>query len=342
MKSVFFKEAFESQPKDLAEFLRKNTKPLVLYGMGLVGQRAYKRLKSLGVTVDALADGNSDKHGMYIDGLKICSLDEIIKKYDDAVYCITVSKPQYMEGIIDALYKKGIVKNIVMYFSEAFNTNGYPFVIFGKSKYAESIVIKMKEEGIPIKGYAATISGKIMDEMGNVIGDVGELLKRDEKVNFLICDKQNEEEIRYVLEQHNILNGVYSAYTPTFGLFGLRKYEFLNSATRKILYPYLCCLNKFYYAFADDDSRTLFRKICAEFFKSKKKFSLEEYMKIHHLQNEWKNKDLKESNLEFAELSEKITEFLRFLIILERIIKKRYDEVKLNEGKQERIILSFK
>ena len=85
----------------------KLDKKIILYGAGNYGNQWIRQVKSLGFDVFCVVDSDEEKIGKYLDGTKIVSLNDVVRKRVDAIWLVSVLSPKYQQEITDKLKKKG-------------------------------------------------------------------------------------------------------------------------------------------------------------------------------------------------------------------------------------------
>lgn len=133
--------------KTVFEFLRKNEKPLVLYGMGELGKFTLHALKQKNIKVVGLGDGSPEKQHAFWAGLEILPIEELQKKFPDALVWITVANVDEKEKVVDLLNNNGYIKDIMTFdIKLPLSTDYYmdydkylPVVIVGANQSGENV-----------------------------------------------------------------------------------------------------------------------------------------------------------------------------------------------------------
>ncbi|MBQ7820782.1 MAG: FkbM family methyltransferase [Clostridia bacterium] len=87
--------------KDLWQYLKEASKPIIMYGMGNGADKIIERLDAFGVAVDDFFASDGFVRGQYFHGKKVLSLADIKEKYDD--FIILVSFGSEREDVVGTI-----------------------------------------------------------------------------------------------------------------------------------------------------------------------------------------------------------------------------------------------
>ena len=308
---------------DMPEYLRHIGKALVLYGMGRGGVRAYHKMKSLGIKIDAVVDGDVSKQHTFMDELEILSPKDAMQKYTDAVFVITVLQPGLAAEIEKTLNKDGNSREIIIYNAALFNDINRPFAIYGKNRLARAVRRQLTIENLDFRGYLILKTEDAIDFAGEKTVSLHELAQTKENINIILCEKKEEEKIAWYLKKNNLIENCFHGYDASFGFFEGEKYKPAKAMVRDLLYPHLCALNKIYFGLAGATSRRLFTSVCRDFFNGGKSLSMTEYRNIVKERHRWLCDFLPAGAAKFELPCQNIKEFLRFIIMLDKLTANR-------------------
>lgn len=118
----FYRILLDEIEKSSKEYLQEQTqrlkdmgKPIVLYGAGTVGTMLLKYFEKDNLQIEAVCDAG--KAGEEIEGKTILSPKEGAKKHPEAIYIITVQKPNIASEISDNLFELGVLRSNVYRYS---------------------------------------------------------------------------------------------------------------------------------------------------------------------------------------------------------------------------------
>ena len=102
-----------------------NQKYFYLYGAGLFGKSFYEKFKDK-LTIKAFLDGDEKKHGCIVDGLKVCSFEDVKEECKTGNFKIIIASYFYHE-IKALLIKNGLVENVDFFDSEVITSLYYMY-----------------------------------------------------------------------------------------------------------------------------------------------------------------------------------------------------------------------
>lgn len=94
--------------KALREIVRNNSNKIIIFGAGQKGIQMLHMLMEAGCCIDYFCDNAKEKQGAYICGIKVLTLDEMLKLDDLEKYIIIVSPKSGEQNIYNQLVSKQI------------------------------------------------------------------------------------------------------------------------------------------------------------------------------------------------------------------------------------------
>ena len=120
----FYKILLEEIEKSGNEYLQEQLrrlrdidKPIVLYGAGKVGAMLLEYFANNDLSIEAVCDAG--KCGEEVEGKTILSPQDCTEQYLDAIYIITVQKPNIASEISDNLFELGISRSNILRYSNS-------------------------------------------------------------------------------------------------------------------------------------------------------------------------------------------------------------------------------
>lgn len=268
--------------KSVVEYCKQLTVPLVLYGMGENGQFTYQILKSNGIVVQALADGDPQKQNTTIDQLTITSWHDALERYPDAVVWICIANEKIRNQVIDDIHNSGyhpyfLTFNLKYPMDQSYYRDWdqtLPCVIMGKGNALLSTYQILKKNHCIISLIVTT--------------DKNDKLRYEEKIqpfsmnmvlpknsNYILCDETKWNEMINTLHNLGICECIYRQITSIMGVFDPKHYTFTNRILRETVLNVFSELNRINQAMEGETSKQIFRSLVQKFlltFKSQKKF----------------------------------------------------------------------
>lgn len=126
--------------------IKRLDKPVIIFGTMLMGMMAEKALRALGITPACFCDNDANKHGLELNGIEILSLNDVRKRYEEAIFIVAVFQETSFKVISKQLKEIGY-KNI--YDKDAVQYAYYVYYLGRKEnseKIAEALDICGKKE----------------------------------------------------------------------------------------------------------------------------------------------------------------------------------------------------
>ena len=95
-------------------------KRIVLFGAGYCGRKWLEVLSKLDIDVEAFIDNDKEKHGQYISGVPVFSLDEILE--NDTTYTFVISVENSADIIRNQLVNAGIKESNIIMLDDLYNS----------------------------------------------------------------------------------------------------------------------------------------------------------------------------------------------------------------------------
>lgn len=309
--------------KSIFDFLRGNTKPLIIYGLGATGLFTIDVLKSKKIQIVALADINrkSDK----IKDIKVLSIEEIKKYYPNAMIWITIDRENLRNEAIKMFCDMGYKNNIITFNIATPNSDEYYLdfdrslttIIIGNNYAGMKVKENLEKENVKLKCFA---------ELENM----NKFIKDDEKVNIVICDEDNWREIEKKLHDKGIYENIYRYIKKGFGEFSVKKYLFHNVQLRLVLLKQLSYLNYIYYYLEDKTSKEILKQICKDFFTNLHNSNLEEIITLEDIEKILLlNINFDEKEFIFEQVKEDLFTFVKFIAVLNKMCLSKIDKLKI-------------
>ena len=267
--------------KSVVEYCKQLTVPLVLYGMGENGQFTYQILKSNGIVVQALADGDPQKQNTTIDQLTITSWHDALERYPNAVVWICIANKKIRNQVIDDIHDGGynpyfLTFNLKYPMDQSYYRDWdqtLPCVIMGKGNALLSAYQILKKNHCIVSLIVST--------------DKNDKLRYEEKIqtfsmdmslpknsNYILCDETKWNEMINTLHNIGICECIYRQITGMMGAFDPKHYTFTNRILRETALSVFLELNRVNQAMEDETSKQIFRSLVQNFiltFKSQNK-----------------------------------------------------------------------
>lgn len=145
MKDFNLEELFKLKNVRESFFLnRDKNKPIIFYGFGNGIKQAWDIFEKNKVIPNLICDTNSKKWKKTYRGVEVCSIENVLDKYDD--YYIYISAPTYLKEIIEFLKKKGVKQESIVYFNLFEKQNEYKEYLNNNKDFLDNLLKKLKDE----------------------------------------------------------------------------------------------------------------------------------------------------------------------------------------------------
>lgn len=134
---------YSGKEKGLYEKLKKCDRKVIMWGIGFRGRRILKECNANCIRVDYIVDSDIEKHGTFIDGVLVTSLENIAQK-EDVTECMFLITPMY--------YVNEIRQELMKYHCEYVEILNNYYSYFADDQYFDDEIISFEEQEIFIDG----------------------------------------------------------------------------------------------------------------------------------------------------------------------------------------------